>query len=401
MRIALLTETYLPEINGVARTLARLVRELKVRGHSIHIIRPQQKSDKQHSIGTGSDENDLDITTLVNGIKIPGYSSLQFGLPAYRKLKSLWGRQQPDVIYVATEGPLGWSAVRAANKLNIPVVSGFHTNFDAYSKHYRLGFLENIIFAYLKRLHNKTKCTLAPSTQMVEKLRSKGIKETHLFSRGVDTGLFSPVHRDDNLRGNWVKNNDDTVCLYVGRVAAEKNISTVVSAFDAMKQVNEQVQLVVVGDGPLLKSLMRQREDIIFAGEKIANELSRYYASADIFLFASETETFGNVVVEAMSSGLCVVSNDYAAGKMHIKHKQNGITVEFANKQAFLESCRELIADKELIKRTRQAARETAEQIDWKQVIDSFEGRLESYVKKLPGQKNTNEQQALSADGST
>jgi len=399
MRIALITETYTPEINGVAKTLARLVQELIKRGHALQIVRPKQPADTGDAQSADVQPSPAD-TVLVTGLTIPGYSALQFGLPATGKLKSLWSERVPDVIYVATEGPLGWSAVKVANKLNIPVVSGFHTNFDAYSKHYRLGFLEKIIFAYLKRLHNKTRCTLAPSSQLVEELKSRGITDTHLFSRGVDTQVFSPQHRDAELRKQWTKHNDDLICLYVGRIAAEKNISTVITAFDAMKQANEHVQLVMVGDGPLLKSLSRQRKDIVFAGAKLGNELSRYYASADIFLFASETETFGNVVVEAMSSGLCVVSNDYAAARMHIVNKENGITVEFANKEAFVESCQKLVTDKKLIQDIQLAARETAEKIDWRQVIDAFENRLASYVNQQQNDRKNSKQQAISADGS-
>jgi len=396
MRITLVTETYVPEINGVAKTLARLVQELVARGHHVHVIRPAQKSESRNSEFTDGSLKQ----TLVTGLPIPGYVGLQFGLPAGRKLRHIWDAEQPDIIYVATEGPLGWSAVKAANRCGIPVVSGFHTNFDMYSRHYHLGVLENIIFGFLKKLHNRTLCTLAPSPQMVADLRQRGIADTHLFSRGVDTQVYNPVHRDENLRQQWQLNSDDLVALYVGRIAAEKSIDVLISAYDAMREARPHTRLVVVGDGPMLERLRQQRSDIIFPGPKVGQELSRHYASADVFLFASETETFGNVVLEAMSSGLALVAYDYAATEMHVRNQVNGIAVPMRDKQAFIEAAKQLSTNDTQIKQLQQQARKTAERVDWAEVIDLFEQRLVTYVKPQRHGKPNPEEQPVSADGS-
>jgi glycosyltransferase involved in cell wall biosynthesis len=397
MRIALVTETFVPEINGVARTLERLVNELGKRGHQLHIVRPrQQQAPEQHG-----DEPLAHFPfpqTLVAGLPIPGYSGLQFGLPAGRKLAKLWQRQAPDVIYVATEGPLGASAINTARRLGIPVVSGFHTNFHSYSRHYRLGWLERFIFIYLRNLHNKTCCTLAPSPELVDQLRQRGINDAELFSRGVDTDIFDPRHRDPTLRERWKVPPRAPVALYVGRIAAEKNIQLVIDSYRAMQDKQPALRLVMVGDGPLLGKLKKQHPDIIFSGPKVGHELSAHYASADIFLFASVTETFGNVILEAMSSGLAVVAYDYAAASMHINHGHNGLAVAMGDQQQFCNTAVHLIQQPETIESLRKQARVSAQQADWTHVIDHFEKVLVRYVKSQSPHKRKSEQ-PVSADG--
>jgi glycosyltransferase involved in cell wall biosynthesis len=390
MRITLVSETYAPEINGVAKTLQRMVNELTERGHCVHIIRPRQKNEKPVN---------SPLLTTVTGMPIPGYSGLQFGLPAGRLLAKRWRQQTPDIIYVATEGPLGASAINTARRLNIPVVSGFHTNFHVYSKHYRLGWLENIIFLYLKRLHNRTSCTLAPSPELVSNLKHRGITNAELFSRGVDTDIYNPCHRQQTLRDQWNIPADAPLALHVGRIAAEKNIELVITSYYAMQQVQPQLRLMMVGDGPLLEKLKHQHPDIIFTGPKIGLELSQHYASADIFLFASESETFGNVVLEAMSSGLAVVAYNYAAASMHINNQLNGFVVQPGRSDDFCNAAVKLVSQPETIEAIRKQARATVEQQDWKHVIDHFEKVLVKYVKSKSRDRRESEQ-AVSADGS-
>ncbi len=390
LRIALVTETYTPEINGVARTLSRLVDALHERGHSIHIIRPRQKNE---------DHRPQYELTHVGGLPIPGYADLQFGLPACARIYHLWRSESPDIIYIATEGPLGWSALNMANKLKIPVISGFHTNFHSYSKHYRFGWLEKVIFGYLKHFHNRTACTLAPSPQLVNDLRQRGIHNALLFSRGVDTSVYNPKHRSPDLRRSWQVIDNTPVALYVGRIAAEKNIELVINTYHAMQQQQPDLKLVMVGNGPLVNKLRKLHPDIIFTGAKIGEELSQHYASADIFLFASETETFGNVILEAMSSGLAVVAYDYAASRMHIADKQNGMTCEMSNTSSFIANACELITNQKLLNEVRKQARLTAEQNNWQRIIDQFENMMVTYVKSEP-YDDSDSKEPVSVDGS-
>ncbi|MBC7803851.1 MAG: glycosyltransferase, partial [Candidatus Parcubacteria bacterium] len=160
LRIAVVTETYPPEVNGVALTIARFVEGLRLRDHQIELVRPRQEPAEHPASGAGYQE------VLTGGMAIPRYPNLRLGLPAKRALERLWTRSRPDVVHIVTEGPLGWSALRAAQKLRLPAVSDFRTNFHAYSRHYGIGWLGKPILAYLRKFHNRTLCTMVPTEAM-------------------------------------------------------------------------------------------------------------------------------------------------------------------------------------------------------------------------------------------
>ncbi len=218
LRIAVVTETYPPEVNGVAMTLGRVVDGLQVRNHQIQLIRPRQRADDVPRPTATLTEH------LQRGIPLPRYEGLKMGLPAKAALTRLWARQRPDVVQIATEGPLGWSALAAANKLRLPVASDFHTNFHSYSSHYGFGLLRRAIVAYLKKFHNKAAVTLVPTEGIRRELLGYGYENIEIIGRGVDTRLFHPGRRDEALRRQWGVAADDPVALYVGRLAPEKNL---------------------------------------------------------------------------------------------------------------------------------------------------------------------------------
>src|SRR5262249_3999508 len=219
-----------------------------------------------------------------------------------------WSANRPDVIYIATEGPLGWAALQTARELGIAVFSGFHTSFDRYSRYYHLGWLRRWVARYLSSFHNRTQGTLVASPDLRDRLCGMGMKNVSILGRGVDSGLFNPARRSASLRRIWQASDDDVVALYVGRIAAEKNLNLAIEAYRAMRRVANGTKFIVVGDGPLRAALQEKHSDIIFYGVHQGEELARCYASADVFLFPSETETFGNVTLEAMASGLVVVA---------------------------------------------------------------------------------------------
>jgi glycosyltransferase involved in cell wall biosynthesis len=370
--ICVVTETYLPEVNGVALTLAQLVKGLLAHGHSVSVVRPhQQRSDLD---GYSQDSK----VTLVRGLPVPGYSGLQFGLPACRLLCRSWKRHRPDAVYVATEGPLGWSAVRIARRLGIPALSGFHTNFHSYLRHYRVGWLQHLIFRYLRRFHNRSTGTLVPSADLRERLQALGFKNVSVLGRGVDSVLFTPERRSAELRHHWGVSDNDVVVLYVGRIAPEKNLKLAVDAYRAMKLRGGSVKFVVVGEGPACGALQRENEDLIFCGLRTGEQLAEHYASADVFLFPSETETFGNVTLEAMASGLVVIAYDYAAAKMHIRHDQTGVLVPYGDSKAFIDSAAGLARDPLSLSKIRRQAREYVTSIEWRYVVERFEVLLTS-----------------------
>lgn len=319
LRAAFVTETYPPEVNGVANTAARFVEGLRARNHEIQLVRPRQSRSDQAGGNAGFQE------VLMRGLPIPRYPALKMGLPAKQALTAMWSRHRPDIVHIVTEGPLGWSALQAAQKLRIPVSSDFRTNFHAYSQHYGIGWLQKPIAAYLRKFHNRTLLTLVPTDAMRRDLSALGFRNLRVVARGVDTQLFTPQRRSDSLRASWGATPDDIVVLHVGRLAPEKNLDPVLVAFEQIRRSQPRAKLVFVGDGPARANLQGRCPDVVFAGMRIGEELAVHYASGDIFLFPSLTETFGNVTVEAMASGLAIVAYDYAAAAEYLEHGDSGL----------------------------------------------------------------------------
>lgn len=367
LRVAVVTETYPPEVNGVAMTIGRLVDGLQVRNHQIQLIRPRQNPDDQPQPTASFSEH------LQRGIALPRYDGLKMGLPAKAALTRLWTLQRPDVVQIATEGPLGWSALAAANKLRLPVASDFHTNFHSYSSHYGFGLLRRAIVAYLRKFHNKAAVTLVPTDGIRRELRANGYENLEIIGRGVDTKLFHPGRRDPALRTRWGVDENETVVLYVGRLAAEKNLALVFSAFDAMREANPASRLVLVGDGPERTSWQAKRPDAIFCGTQVGEALAAHYASGDVFLFPSLTETWGNVTIEAMASGLAVVAYDCAAAEEVIRHGENGLKAPPEDAATFIAQAASLALSPAFQRRLGSAAAARAAQLSWDAIIDSFE----------------------------
>ena len=369
-QICIVSETYAPEVNGVALTLARLIDGLRQQGHSVSIVRPRQRSFDR--AGHGYDLRE----TLVHGLPLPGYRGLHVGLPASGALQRCWRQQRPYVVYVATEGPLGWSAVRAARRLNIPIFSGFHTNFDSYSKHYHAAWLRFLILRYLCWFHDRTSGTFVPSIDLRERLQNLGLRNVSVLGRGVDSALFTPKCRCTALRRMWGVSENDLAVLYVGRVAPEKNLGLAIESYRAMQRVGGAMKFVIVGDGPQRAALQTKHSDLIFCGVHTGEELARHYASADIFLFPSETETFGNVTLEAMASGLVVVAYDYAAAHLHISHNETGVLAPYGKSQNFIDAAVTLACAPQSLSKIRRQAREHAATVDWQRVVKRFAALL-------------------------
>ena len=374
LKLALVTETFPPEINGVAMTLSHLVEGLCERGHKVTVVRPQQY-DRDQPRADG-----LFHELLCPGMPIPGYAMMRLGLPVRGRLLRTWRKDRPDIVHLATEGPLGYAALLAARKLDLPISSSFHTNFHSYSRHYGCGFLTRPALAYLRHFHNHTHLTLSPTVELNEQLTADGFKNMRLLSRGVNTKTFSPGHRDDSLRAAWGMGPDDLAVIHVSRLAAEKNYPLLIASFEAIRASQPTAKFIVTSDGPLRKKLARQNPWVRFTGILSRDDLARHYASADLFLYPSLTETFGNVVIEAMASGLPVAAFNYAAAARFIHHGENGWQVPLDDCDAFLAAALHLASDTRLRRRLGLAARQTAESIPWGRVIDGFEADLSEVV---------------------
>ncbi|KAB0548442.1 glycosyltransferase family 1 protein [Pseudomonas argentinensis] len=379
--IALVSETYSPEINGVANTLGHLVSGLRARGHRLQLIRPRQNHDTPAA-------NDDDLL-LTRGWPLPGYPGLQWGQSARHKLLRLWRRQPPDVLYIATEGPLGLSALRAARRLRIPVISGFHTNFQQYTGHYGITLLTRLLTNYLRWFHNASRMTLVPSLSQRCELQRRGFERLELLARGVDAQLFNPARRSDELRRSWGLAEQDIAVLHVGRLAAEKNLDLLVSTFRALQRQSAglHLRLVIVGDGPLRESLQKQLPDALFCGIQRGETLAQHYASGDIFLFPSLSETFGNVLLEAMASGLGVVAFDQAAAAQHVEDGHNGMLASGDDQRTFIEAAVWLTESSENLRRVRLNARQHAARQNWSSIVEQFEQHLHAALQSnaVPG----------------
>ncbi|WP_024889850.1 glycosyltransferase family 4 protein [Luteimonas huabeiensis] len=351
MHYALVTETWPPEINGVALTVRDYARGLAQRGHRVDVIRPKQRA------GDAPGEHELHV----RGGRLPGYPGLQFGLPAGGALSRRWRAQRPDAVYIATEGPLGWSALRAARRLRLPVATGLHTRFDLYMHDYGLRPLAPVALAWMRRFHNAGEATLVPTAALAAEIAARGFLHARHLPRAVDTLRFAPHRRDERLRERWGIPPGGLAAIHVGRLAAEKNLPLAIAAFRALQQRRPGARFVLVGDGPLRETLQREHPDFVFCGMQLGTDLAAHVASGDLFLFPSRTETFGNVVLESMASGVPVVAFDTGAAREHLRDGEHGHAVD--DDAAFVAAAEALAADPEARRRMGAAARLAVERL--------------------------------------
>ena len=270
-RIAIVTDAWSPQINGVVRTLRCVADELRAQGHDVEVIGPDQ----------------------FRTVPCPSYPDIRLALFPARKLRRLIEAFRPDAVHIATEGPLGWAARRWAKRRGLRFTTSLHTRFPDYVRA-RTGLPTKAGWAVLRWFHNAGQATMVATESLHRELTDNGFSNVCLWSRGVDTGLFVPEPREA-----W--QSPRPVFLYVGRVAVEKNIP----AFLALRLPGSKV---VVGDGPLLAKLRRRYPEVTFTGVRSGEALARAYAGADVFVFPSQTDTFGLVLLESLACGTPVAA---------------------------------------------------------------------------------------------
>jgi glycosyltransferase involved in cell wall biosynthesis len=367
LRIAVVTETWPPEVNGVAVTLSKLIHQLSQKNHTIQLIRPRQ--DK-HDAGT--DQSGW-TEILLRGLPIPRYPQLKLGLPSKRALLKAWSQKRPDLVHIATEGPLGWSALQAARVLRLPVTSDFRTNFHSYSKHYGVGWLNKPIVAYLRKFHNQTACTMVPTRALKTQLQATGFENLRVVARGVDTQLFHPAQRSESLRASWNVSPETIVLLSVGRLAPEKNLDLIVNTYKALQQSSRDVKLVFAGDGPERARLTAQCPDAIFMGMCTHTQLATLYACSDLFLFPSLTETFGNVTLEALACGTPVLAFDCAAASELLQSGKNGWLVQGEDPQLYVQTALDITRDLHTLQTSRDFTHSSVSSLDWQAIATQVE----------------------------
>ena len=375
MRYAIVTETYPPEINGVALTVQGLEQGLRDRGNAVSVVRPRQATDAANA--------SVDDTLLMRGASLPRYPGLKFGLPATRQLRRHWQANRPDAIYVATEGPLGWSALRAARQLGIPAATGFHTRFDTYMRDYGLPMLAPVALRWMRHFHNSAQATLVPTRELQTLLEAEGFDNVVRLARAVDTGHFDPCHRDPVLRALWGVGERGVAAIFVGRIAAEKNLALAVDAFRALQRQRPEARFIWVGDGPAREALQRENPDFIFCGLQRGEALVRHFASADLFVFPSHSETFGNVTLEALASGAPTVAFDYGAARECLRDGLHGAAIPRTDQSArddatFIAAVARIGSDEATRRRMRPACREAVAALRPAQVASDFDYLLRS-----------------------
>lgn len=301
MRVAIVAESFLPNVNGVVNSVLRVVDHLEITGHTAVVIAPDTPRGQPggpRMVGRRTPVH------LVPSVRVPRVTSLPVGVPApvlYRALRDF----EPDVVHLASPFVVGAAGALAARKLRVPAVAVFQTDVAGFAAEYRLGAVEQLAWQYTRRLHELCDLTLAPSSAALEELAAHGIPRLRKWGRGVDNELYSPGRRDLELRASWMGDSAELVVGFVGRLAPEKHVERLASL-----AADPTVQLVIVGDGPERARLERLMPGAVFTGELRGVDLARAYASLDIFVHAGEHETFCQAIQEAMASGLPVIGPD-------------------------------------------------------------------------------------------
>ncbi len=370
-RIAIFTGNYNHIRDGVSNTLNRLVAHLEKRGYSMLVFGPWSPEPVMQHEGT---------FVPVYAFAAPGRSEyrITMGFPSTEKqrLRDF----NPDLIHIATPDMLGYRALRFAMKHDIPVVSSYHTRFSSYLKYYGLGYLERPLWKYLHWFYRNCRHLYVPSPSAIQELRMEGVAcELKLWTRGVDTSLFNPGQRDDAWRRSLGFSDEDLVVTFVSRLVWEKNLEMVEKTFKSIRKTNPKVRTMVVGDGPAKEVLSKNLPDTVFTGYLGGRDLARAYASGDVFFFPSDTESFGNVTLEAMSSGLPAVVAKAAGNVSLVENGVNGFLADATDLDSFTRSLTEIINSSELRNKMASMSRKRAQSYEWERILD----QLISYYEEI------------------
>ncbi|MDB5349550.1 MAG: glycosyltransferase [Planctomycetota bacterium] len=376
MRVTLVTETYFPQVNGVSRTLGQLVRVLRAAGDHVQLVHPDY--------GAPAESPD---DQLVRSIRVPFYQELRLPLPPFRTALRAIDEFEPDILHIATEATLGLAALRHALSRKIPVVSSFHTNFDQYTNHYGVGWTRGALWQYFRWFHNQTRQTYVPSLATISELEAKGLKRLVLWPRGVDGTLFRPDRSGrEDIRRSLGFTPEDVVIGHVSRIAVEKNVAYLGESLERVASLRPNARVLIVGDGPARPDLEAKLAGVArFVGYRTGDDLADHYAAADLFAFASLTETFGNVILEAMASGLPVVAVRSGGPGEIIQPGETGLLVApDAPASVFADALIGLVDDATARARMSASARAYALSQTWEAIMRALRDRYEAIVGEAP-----------------
>ena len=360
MKIAFFTETFLPKVDGIVTRLTKTIDNLVQKGDEVVVFCPE---------GCPTEYKGAKIIGVA-AMPLPLYPELKLGLPGPAVSDAL-ENFKPDLIHVVNPAVLGLGGIWLAKSNNIPLIASYHTHLPKYLEHYGMGMLEPLLWELLKAAHNQALLNLCTSTAMVEELESKGIKRTALWQRGVDTETFKPEFRSQKMRNKLLGKYPDknSLLIYVGRLSAEKQI-------ERIKPVLEEIPdacLALVGDGPYRNQLEKifENTQTNFIGYLSGEELASAYASGDIFLFPSSTETLGLVLLEAMAAGCPVIGANRGGIPDIINDGVNGCLYNpdgnDEGKSSLIQATKKILCNSNKKEQMRIAARNEAERWNWNQ----------------------------------
>jgi glycosyltransferase involved in cell wall biosynthesis len=385
MRVAVVTESFLPRTDGVVRTVLELLRYIRSHDHQALVF----------AAGPGPARCEDFEVVRVRGPRFPLYPALTVA-PFSTHMAGMLRAWRPDVVHLASPFVLGVQGIHLGHALNVPVAAHYQTDIAAYAHHFKLGALAGIARRHLVQLHNACDITYAPTPSVRATLVAQGMRNVHVLGRGVDARLFHPDRRSPALRRVLLGEGEQTVLLYVGRLSTEKNLESLAPMLASLTGA----RLVFVGDGPHRAALERVFHGLpaTFAGLQHGEELATYYASADVFVFPSLTETFGQVVQEAMASGLPVLA--YRAGGVQdlFSHGSEGYFCPTGDADRWLALARLLTCDAALRAAMGARARRAAAARSWGSI---FEQLLRDYAAlrrhtTFPRAKQVSSQEATS-----
>jgi phosphatidylinositol alpha 1,6-mannosyltransferase len=359
MRVVYFTESLYPHVDGVSRTLGRLFSTLELQGIDFRVFSPFVPDGSVSWAGR---------VRPVGFVRFPPYPAYRVSLPFTRGVGRELAEFAPDLVHVVSPTPLARRAQRIAGRLGVPVVASFHTHFVSYFRYYGMSALEPLGWLLLRRFYAPCARVYAPSPSMVAELRSRGIVGVEQWSRGVDVGGFSPALRDPAVRRVAGGDGETPVLLLVSRLVKEKDLADLVEVDRILRSRGTRFSLAVVGDGPMRGRLSAALPAAVFAGHRTGEELARWYASADVFVLPSTTETLGNVVLEALASGLPSVVVDRGGPQDLIEGGVNGFIARANDPVDIADRLQPLLEDAGLRARAGAAARASARSRDWEEI---------------------------------
>ncbi|MGH9885847.1 MAG: glycosyltransferase family 4 protein [bacterium] len=370
LRVAIFTDTFAPQMNGVARTLGRLATELDRRGYAARVY-------------ATTDPRSAPSPAVERWSSVPFwlYPELRLANPKSALVERSLRRWNPTLVHVATPFGLGLAGTKAARRLGIPVASSYHTSFGEYAKFYGLGALAGPGWRYLRWFHNRTRRTYVPTAAISDDLRSRGFEQLRVWPRGVDADAFSAGCRSDELRRSWLADDDTVVVSYVGRIAKEKSVDVAVDALRRLADRKKNIVPVIVGDGPLEAEIRaRAPKGTIFTGRLSGAALSAAYASSDVLVFPSTTDTFGNVILEGMASGLAVIAADVPQTREVCGHVHAEL-FEAGNVAGLADQLERVVSDRESREALKRGSLRHAAACGWKAVFDALFADYEDVIR--------------------